>query len=79
MATLAGRIQFRLCTDTDGRNWRMPVEAEPYELEGVPHLVGNDCNAKSQFWPMRPFEKRKLVPCWLDYAKRFAKSSARGW
>lgn len=36
----AGRIQFRL--RTDGRNWRMPAEAETYEPEGAEQLPGKD-------------------------------------
>ena len=36
----AGRIQFRL--RTDGRNWRMPIEAETFEPKGAAQLIGND-------------------------------------
>lgn len=36
----ASRIQFRL--RTDGKNWRMPVEAETYEPEGAEQLAGKD-------------------------------------
>ncbi|CAN5458103.1 hypothetical protein BH10PSE16_BH10PSE16_23970 [soil metagenome] len=36
----AGRIQFRL--RTDGRNWRMPLEAETFEPAGAPQLIRND-------------------------------------
>ncbi|WP_409942020.1 DEAD/DEAH box helicase [Acidovorax sp.] len=36
----AGRIQFRL--RSDGRNWRMPMEAETYEPEGAEQLAGKD-------------------------------------
>lgn len=36
----AGRIQFRL--RTDGRNWRMPFEAETFEPKGAAQLIGND-------------------------------------
>lgn len=36
----AGRIQFRL--RTDGRNWRMPLEAKTFESVGAPQLIRND-------------------------------------
>ena len=36
----AGRIQFRL--RTDGRNWRMPFEAETYERPGADQLIGKN-------------------------------------
>lgn len=34
----AGRVQFRL--RVDGNNWTMPFEAETYETEGAPQLIG---------------------------------------
>jgi len=48
----AGRIQFRL--RTDGRNWRMPIDAETYEPEGAEQLPGRDGQplAKSMFAPV---------------------------
>ncbi|MDP2784113.1 MAG: DEAD/DEAH box helicase family protein [Sulfurimicrobium sp.] len=48
----AGRIQFRL--RTDGRNWRMPFEAETFEPEGAGQLSGKDGEAlrKSLFSPI---------------------------
>ena len=48
----AGRIQFRL--RSDGRNWRMPMEAETYEPEGAEQLAGKDGLplAKSMFSPV---------------------------
>lgn len=36
----AGRIQFRL--RTDGRNWRMPLEAQTFEPLGAPQLIRDD-------------------------------------
>lgn len=36
----AGRIQFRL--RTDGRNWRMPLEAETFEPLFAPQLIRDD-------------------------------------
>lgn len=36
----AGRIQFRL--RTDGRNWRMPLEAQTFEPVGAPQLIRDD-------------------------------------
>lgn len=36
----AERIQFRL--RTDGRNWRMPLEAETFEPAGAPQLIRDD-------------------------------------
>lgn len=34
----AGRVQFRL--RTDHHNWRMPFQAETYELDGADQLIG---------------------------------------
>ena len=48
----AGRIQFRL--RTDGKNWRMPFQAETYEPLGAEHLVRSSGEplAKSLFAPI---------------------------
>lgn len=48
----AGRIQFRL--RADGRNWRMPFEAETYEPEGADQLLSKDGGplARSLFSPI---------------------------
>lgn len=48
----AGRIQFRL--RTDGKNWRMPFQAETYEPEGADQLVraSGEPLAKSLFSPI---------------------------
>lgn len=48
----AGRIQFRL--RTDGKNWRMPLQAETYEPVGADQLPGASGGplAKSLFSPI---------------------------
>ncbi len=48
----AGRIQFRL--RTDGKNWRMPFQAETYEPDGADQLVraSGEPLAKSLFSPI---------------------------
>jgi type III restriction enzyme len=48
----AGRIQFRL--RADGRNWRMPFEAETFEPDRAPQLIRNDGESlkSSLFSPM---------------------------
>lgn len=48
----AGRIQFRL--RTDGKNWRMPFQAETYESDGADQLVraSGEPLAKSLFSPI---------------------------
>lgn len=48
----AGRIQFRL--RTDGKNWRMPFQAETYEPDGADQLVRSSGEplAKSLFSPI---------------------------
>ncbi|MDD2741188.1 MAG: DEAD/DEAH box helicase family protein [Rhodocyclaceae bacterium] len=48
----SGRIQFRLRTDS--HNWRMPFEAETYQPQGAPQLIGQQGNSldKSLFSPI---------------------------
>lgn len=51
----AGAIQFRL--RVDGKNWHMPFEAETYEPEGAPQLIGKSGG---------PLERSLFTPIYQD-------------